>query len=56
MAQRHPCHETVDETLAKLTVGSIKEIFDAGLHEFLTGFIHDNNRLGDEVAKDYRFY
>ena len=42
--------------LAKLTVGSIKQIFDAGLHEFLTDFIRDNNRLGDEVAKDYRFH
>ena len=53
---RLPCHQTVEETLAKLKVGSIKEIFDAGLHEFLTDFIHDNYRLGDEVATDYRFH
>ena len=37
-------------------VGSIKDIFDAGLHEFLTQFIRDNNRLGDEIAEDYRFH
>src|SRR3990170_7543904 len=33
---RLPCHQTVEDTLAKLRVGSIKQIFDAGLHEFLT--------------------
>jgi uncharacterized alpha-E superfamily protein len=53
---RLPCHDTVEHTLAKLKVGSIKQIFDAGLHEFLTDFISDNNRLGDEVAADYRFH
>jgi uncharacterized alpha-E superfamily protein len=42
--------------LAKLRVGSIKQIFDGGLHEFLTDFIRDNYRLGDEVSKDYRFH
>ena len=50
------CHDTVEHTLAKLKVGSIKQIFDAGLHEFLTDFIRDNNRLGDEVAAGYRFH
>jgi uncharacterized alpha-E superfamily protein len=53
---RLPCHKTVEDTLAKLKVGSIKQIFDAGLHEFLTAFIQDNYRLGDEVATDYRFH
>ena len=37
-------------------VGSIKDVFDTGLHEFLDAFISDNNRLGDQVAEDYRFY
>jgi uncharacterized alpha-E superfamily protein len=53
---RHCCHDTLDQTLAKLRVGSIKDIFDAGLHEFLVDFIRDNNRLGDEVAQNFRFY
>jgi uncharacterized alpha-E superfamily protein len=53
---RLPCHQTVEDTLAKLRVGSIKQIFDGGLHEFLTDFIRDNYRLGDEVSKDYRFH
>ncbi len=53
--ERLPCHKLVEETLAKLCNRSIKQIFDAGLHEFLTDFIRDNNRLGDEVAANYRF-
>jgi uncharacterized alpha-E superfamily protein len=54
--QRLPCHKTVEETVARLKVGSIKDIFDFGLHEFLGNFIRDNYRLGDEVATDYRFH
>ena len=54
--QRLPCHQLVEDTLSKLRVSSVKQIFDAGLHEFLTDFIHDNNRLGDEVAANYRFH
>lgn len=53
---RHSCHDTVAKTFGKLKAGSIKTIFDAGLHEFLADFIQDNYRLGDEVARHYRFY
>ncbi|MET0576763.1 MAG: alpha-E domain-containing protein [Mesorhizobium sp.] len=53
---RHCCHDTLDQTLSKLRVNSIKDIFDSGLHEFLIDFIRDNNRLGDEVAQNFRFY
>ena len=49
------CNEVVDQTLGKLKVGSIKDIFDRGLHEFLIEFIGDNNRLGAQIAEDYRF-
>lgn len=52
---RHPCHDTVERTLGKLEAGTVKDIFDTGLHEFLDTFIADNNRLGDQVAEDYRF-
>ncbi|TGT42597.1 alpha-E domain-containing protein [Mesorhizobium sp. M8A.F.Ca.ET.165.01.1.1] len=54
--ERHACHATAEKTQAMLRTGSIKDIFDAGLHEFLAGFIRDNTRLGDEIAQDYRFY
>jgi len=53
--ERHDCHATLDRNLDKLQVGSIKEIFDAGLHEFLSSFIRGNNRLSDEIAANYRF-
>jgi uncharacterized alpha-E superfamily protein len=53
---RHPCHETASQTHETLKVGSIKDIFDAGLHEFLSEFIRDNNRVGDEIAQDFRFH
>jgi uncharacterized alpha-E superfamily protein len=53
---RHPCHDTVEKTLGKLRVSSIKDVFDTGLHEFLDSFVADNNRLGDQVAEAYRFY
>ena len=53
---RLPCHELVEDTLAKLRASSVKQIFDAGLHEFLTDFIRDNNRLGIEVAANYQFH
>ena len=35
---------------------SIGEIFDSGLHEFIADFIRDNNALGQQIEKDYRFY
>ncbi|CAH2401614.1 alpha-E domain-containing protein [Mesorhizobium ventifaucium] len=54
--ERHACHVTAGKTQAMLSAGSIKDIFDAGLHEFLANFIRDNIRLGDEIAQDYRFY
>lgn len=52
---RIKCHDTVDQTLSKLKVGSIKDIFDRGLHEFLVEFIGDNNSLGAQIAEEYRF-
>ena len=52
----HPGHETAAGVISRLKAGSIKQIFDSGLHEFLGAFIQDNNRLGDDVARDYRFF
>ena len=52
---RHPCHGLVETIQGKLKVSSVGEIFDRGLHDFLTEFIGDNNRLSTEIARDYRF-
>ncbi|TIW18451.1 MAG: alpha-E domain-containing protein, partial [Mesorhizobium sp.] len=54
--ERHACHATAEKIQVMLRKGSIKDIFDHGLHEFLVEFIRDNTRLGDEIALDYRFY
>ncbi|MER2536920.1 MAG: alpha-E domain-containing protein [Rhizobiaceae bacterium] len=54
--ERHPCHDMAAATMDGLKNSSIKQIFDGGLHEFLTTFIQDNCRLGDQIAADYRFY
>lgn len=54
--ERHACHARAEKIQAMLRKGSIKDIFDHGLHEFLVEFIRDNTRLGDEIAQDYRFY
>lgn len=53
---RHPSYDIAERTMERLCVGSIKEIFDYGLHEYLDGFIADNARFGAAVAENYRFY
>ncbi len=39
--------------MERLSTTKIERIFDAGLHEFVTGFIADNNRLGSVIAEQY---
>jgi uncharacterized alpha-E superfamily protein len=35
---------------------TIKDVLDEGLHEYLTDFLIRTNNLGDQVARDYRFF
>ena len=53
---RATCHETAEMIGASLSKQEISDIFDMGLHEFLTKFIQQNNRLGNEIAEAYNFY
>jgi hypothetical protein len=46
----HACHKTADITLATLRDNTVKQIFAQGLHEFLEGFIGQNNWLGFELG------
>lgn len=39
--------------LAKLTSTGIEAIFQRGLHEFISDFLADNNRLGSLIAEQY---
>lgn len=53
--ERHGCHETLDRMKQSLEARSIRDVFDVGLHEFLSAFIAENNALGAGIADAYRF-
>ena len=40
---------------ARLSSTNIDNIFQSGLHEFITGFVIDNNRLGNAIAEQYLY-
>lgn len=48
--------DTAEGIQAMLTRGSINDIMDHGLHEFLDDFINRNNQLSLEISDGYRFY
>jgi uncharacterized alpha-E superfamily protein len=52
---RHACHETAERNLHRLKGRNIDDIFEHGLHEFLSEFIEDNARLSNEIAEAYLF-
>ena len=52
-SKRGECHRRAGEIDARLRFGRIDDIFQGGLHEFLTECIEDTNRLGAEIAKFY---
>jgi uncharacterized alpha-E superfamily protein len=53
--RRGPAHRLASAGHARLANGNIDAIFGQGLHEFLTQFIIDNNRLGEAIAEQYLF-
>jgi uncharacterized alpha-E superfamily protein len=50
---RGECHRIAGEMHARLRYGRIKDIFQAGLHEFLTDFIDRSVMLGGEISRLY---
>lgn len=52
---RMPCHDLIDAQRDMLRDHTISSIFDEGLHHFITSFIRDNNAIGLQIEKDYRF-
>ncbi|MGE6739893.1 alpha-E domain-containing protein [Allorhizobium pseudoryzae] len=54
--QHHTAHETAASIKTMLTRGSITDVMDQGLHEFLEDFISRNNQLSAEISEGYRFY
>lgn len=51
----HPCHDTVEKLDRCLTSNSVEEVFEEGLHEFLTAFLAMTTQLGAEIQTDYKF-
>ncbi len=48
-----PAQRMVRSTRTRLQNTDIDSIFQSGLHEFLSDFIHENNRLGQAVTEQY---
>lgn len=51
--QQGPAQRHARAVLLKLENAAIDDVFRTGLHEFLSGFIEDNNRLGVLLAEQY---
>ncbi len=50
---RGECHRLAGQMHARLRYGKIDDVFQHGLHEFLTEIVDSNIVLGDEIAKLY---
>lgn len=53
--QTSDSHNHAFELLKKMSNKTIDEIFETGLHEFITCFLRDNNALASCIEADYRF-
>jgi uncharacterized alpha-E superfamily protein len=51
--KRGECHRIAGEMHAKLRFSRVQDVFQTGLHEFLTDFINRSNALGTEIAALY---
>jgi uncharacterized alpha-E superfamily protein len=53
--KRGPAHRLAVAGHGRLMNGNIDAIFAGGLHEYLTAFITENNRLGEAIAEQFLF-
>ena len=51
--RRGPSQRIAATTLARLSGARVGAIFEEGLHEFVTDFITENNRLGAAITEQY---
>ncbi len=49
------CNQLISEADRKLRIATIDTVLDQGLHEFLVGFINENNAIANAISNDYRF-
>ncbi len=52
---RVAANDLIDGQLVDLRAHTIKSIFEFGLHQFIAGFIRDNNAIGLQIEQDYQF-
>lgn len=50
-----PSQAMAGQMLQHIEATSIERIFETGLHEFLQGFMQENQRLAEQIEQDYRF-
>lgn len=53
--ERMPCHDLAGQICTRFETTSIEQIFENGLHEFITEFLTDSHALGRQIEVDYRF-
>ncbi|MEL6768014.1 MAG: alpha-E domain-containing protein [Pseudomonadota bacterium] len=53
--ERHACHATASEMIAKLGDAEMGELFEQGLHEFIIGAVNHTRRLNSEIYRAYHF-
>lgn len=52
---RMPSHDVAHRICTDFLGQSIDDIFDSGLHEFITAFLEASYELGRQIERDYRF-
>ncbi|HLH10980.1 MAG TPA: alpha-E domain-containing protein [Methylovirgula sp.] len=53
--RKGPAQIHAHSVLTRLMSSTTKEIFQSGLHEFVTAFVEDNTRLGTTICEQYLF-
>jgi uncharacterized alpha-E superfamily protein len=48
-----PAQRQARSVRTRLQNSKMEEIFQSGLHEFITSFITDNNKLGSAITQQY---
>jgi uncharacterized alpha-E superfamily protein len=54
--QKYDCNRLAGKLHAELGYAKIEDIFQNGLHEYLSAFLERNNALGAEIAENFHFY
>jgi uncharacterized alpha-E superfamily protein len=53
--KRYACHDMAAQALSRLRAGRMEDIFQSGLHEYITAFLDNNRALSASIAQTYHF-